>query len=134
LLPRFWRKIRYRYNLIGTECTNCGKKFYPPRNLCPECRRKSRISEVELGEEGTVISYTVIHDASEPYKLQKPYVVGLVKLNSGPTVTSQIVCDPESVEIGMRVRAVFRKYGEDGEDGIIYYGTKFEPLNAGEME
>ncbi len=128
MLPRFWRKIKYRYNLIGTECENCGKKFYPPRNLCPECRRKSKIKEIELGEFGTILSYTVIHDASEHYKLQKPYIVGLVKLDSGAVVTSQIVGNPDEIEIGMKVRAVFRKYGEDGEDGIIYYGTKFEPI------
>jgi len=28
----------------------------------------------------------------------------------------------------MKVRAVFRKLGEEGEEGIIYYGTKFVPL------
>ncbi|WP_456368769.1 Zn-ribbon domain-containing OB-fold protein [Geoglobus sp.] len=127
MLPRFWRKIKYRYNLIGTRCENCGRVFYPPRNLCPECRRKSSIKEVELGDSGTVLSFSVVHDTPENLKLEKPYVVGLIRLDSGVVVTSQIVCDPEDVKIGMRVRATFRKYGEDGEDGIIYYGTKFVP-------
>ncbi len=127
VLPRFWRKIKYRYNLIGTRCENCGRVFYPPRNLCPECRRKSSIKEVELGDSGTVLSFSVVHDTPENLKLEKPYVVGLIRLDSGVVVTSQIVCDPEDVKIGMRVRATFRKYGEDGEDGIIYYGTKFVP-------
>lgn len=127
MLPRFWRKIKYRYNLTGTKCENCGRVFYPPRNLCPECRRKSSITEIELGDRGTVLSFSVVHDTPENLKLEKPYVVGLIKLDSGVVVTSQIVCDPSEVRIGMRVRAAFRKYGEDGEDGIIYYGTKFVP-------
>ncbi len=127
MLPRFWRKIKYRYNLIGTKCENCGRVFYPPRNLCPECRRKSSITKVDLGETGAVLSYSVVHDAPESMKLERPYIVGLIRLDSGVVVTSQIVCDLEEIRIGMRVRAAFRKYGEDGEDGIIYYGTKFVP-------
>jgi uncharacterized OB-fold protein len=42
-------------------------------------------------------------------------------------LTAQIVCDPPEVKIGMRVKSVFRKLGEDGPDGVIYYGTKFIP-------
>lgn len=127
MLPRFWRKIKYRYDLVGTYCENCGNYYYPPRNLCPTCRRRSSIKEVQFSGKGTVVSYTVIHDAPEEFKLQKPYVVALIKLDEGPVVTSQLVCDPEEVKIGMRVKKAFRKYGEDGEAGIIYYGTKFVP-------
>ncbi|WP_290901704.1 Zn-ribbon domain-containing OB-fold protein [Ferroglobus sp.] len=126
MLPRFWRKIKYRYRLVGSYCENCGEYYHPPRNLCPKCRRKGSIKEVPLGSEGTILSYTVVHDAPDDFKLQKPYVVGLVKLDCGAVVTAQICCKPEEVEIGRRVRAVFRKYSEEGEDGIIYYGTKFE--------
>ena len=37
--PRFWRSIPQRYNLSGTHCTRCNEYFFPPRNLCPNCRR-----------------------------------------------------------------------------------------------
>ncbi len=127
MLPRFWRKIKYRYDLVGTYCENCGNYYYPPRNLCPTCRRRSDVKEVQLRGKGTVVSYTIIHDAPEEFKRQKPYVVALIKLDEGPIVTSQLICDPNEVKIGMRVKKAFRKYGEDGESGIIYYGTKFVP-------
>lgn len=127
MLPRFWRKIKYRYNLIGTYCENCDTYYYPPRNICPKCRRKGKIKEVKLSGKGKVISYTIVHEAPENFKMMKPYVLALIQLDEGPIVTSQLVCKPEEVKIGMRVRAVFRKYGEEGEDGIIYYGTKFIP-------
>jgi uncharacterized OB-fold protein len=127
MLPRFWRKIKYRYNLVGTYCENCGTYYYPPRNLCPKCRRKSKIKEVKLSGKGKVISYSIVHDAPESFKMMKPYVVALIQLDEGPIITSQLVCKPEEVKIGMRVKAVFRKYGEEGESGIIYYGTKFAP-------
>jgi hypothetical protein len=40
---------------------------------------------------------------------------------------SEVICEPEAINTGMRVRAVFRKLGEEGDRGIIYYGTKFVP-------
>jgi len=127
MLPRFWRKIKYRYDLVGTYCESCGRYYYPPRNFCPACRRRSNIKKVQFSGKGEVVSYTVIHDAPEDLKQQKPYVIALIKLDEGPVITSQLVCDPEEVKIGMRVKKAFRKYGEDGEAGIIYYGTKFVP-------
>ncbi len=127
MLPRFWRKIKYRYDLVGTKCKNCGNSYYPPRNLCPVCRRKSDIAEMKFSGRGEVISYSVVHEAPEDLKAQKPYVVALIKLEEGPVITSQLVCDPENVRTGMRVKKAFRKYGEEGEAGIIYYGTKFVP-------
>jgi len=125
MLPRFWRKIKYRYDLVGSYCENCGRSFYPPRNICPVCRRKSKIKEKRFGDGGTVLSYSVVHNSEDSMK--KPYVIAMIKLDDGPVITSQLVCNPEEVKTGMRVKKVFRKYGEDGESGIIYYGTKFVP-------
>ena len=124
MIPRFWRKIKHRYDLNGSYCENCGNYFYPPRNLCPICRRKSKIREVQIDGEGKVLSYTVVHEGRN---LKKPYIVALIELKNGVKIVSQLVCDPKDVSIGMKVRRAFRKYGEDGEEGIIYYGTKFVP-------
>jgi GT2 family glycosyltransferase len=43
--PRFWRFNRKRYMLTGTQCTNCGERFFTPRLVCPQCH--SKIKEVE---------------------------------------------------------------------------------------
>ena len=40
-VARFWREIPQRYNLIGNTCEVCGKVYFPPRESCPDCRRKS---------------------------------------------------------------------------------------------
>ncbi|MDF1539559.1 MAG: OB-fold domain-containing protein, partial [Candidatus Thorarchaeota archaeon] len=64
----------------------------------------------------------------EHFKRQMPYVIAMVELDEGPRLTAQIVnIDPEDVKIGMRVRACFRKITEQGHEGIIVYGYKFEP-------
>ncbi len=54
-------------------------------------------------------------------------MLAIVKLDEGPLMTAQVICEPSKVQIGMRVRNVFRKIGEDGEKGMIHYGTKFVP-------
>ncbi len=128
MLPKFWRKIRYRYNLIGSYCENCDSYFYPPRNLCPKCRRKGKVKEVQLSGYGRVLSWSIVHDGIENFWISKPYIVALIELDEGARIVAPLDCNPEEVKEGMRVKAAFRKFGEDGEDGIIYYGTKFVPV------
>lgn len=74
------------------------------------------------------MSWSVVHDGIESFWLTKPYVVALIELDEGTKVIAPLDCKPEEVREGMRVKAVFRKFGEDGEEGIIYYGTKFVPV------
>lgn len=129
-IPRFWREISSRYNLIGTKCGSCGKVDFPPRAICPVCGRKSlgKMERFRLGGGGKVVTYTVIHDAPAQFEMQKPYVVAIVEMDEGVRLTSQIIdVEPAEVTIGFRVRATFRKLGEEGEAGIIHYGYKFRP-------
>jgi hypothetical protein len=35
---------------------------------------------------------------------------------------------PERVDIGMKVESCFRRIAQDGDAGMIYYGTKFRPV------
>ncbi|MBN2014914.1 MAG: Zn-ribbon domain-containing OB-fold protein [Candidatus Altiarchaeota archaeon] len=122
-----WRLIPQRYNLVGTECKNCGEKFFPLRQLCPNCRRSGDVREVKYSGEGEIYSYTIVHTPSEGFEFMKPYVIGVIKLVEGPFITAQIVdCKPEDLEIGKKVELVFRKVIADGSNGIIRYGYKFK--------
>lgn len=123
-----WRYTDTRYNLIGTRCATCGNYFFPPRTMCPICRRDGTIEECQFKGTGEVITHTIIRAPAEGHFGPVPYALAIIKLKEGPRFTGQIVnINPEEVRIGMRVREVFRKLGEDGHNGIIYYGTKFAP-------
>jgi len=129
-IPRFWREIPARYNLIGSKCGNCGALDFPPREVCPRCGRRSvgRMEPFHLKGRGEVVTYTVVHDAPKDFEMMKPYVLAIVQLDEGVRITSQIVdVEPGEVKIGMPVESAFRKLGEDGEAGIIHYGYKFRP-------
>lgn len=126
-VPRFWREIGNRYNLLGTHCKKCDQYYFPPRILCPTCRRDGVIEEHQFKGTGKVVTYTVVRSATDEFDRQVPYVLAVVELDEGVRLTSQIVCDPDEVHMDMRVKSVFRKIGEEGPKGMIYYGTKFVP-------
>ncbi|MFO7677600.1 MAG: Zn-ribbon domain-containing OB-fold protein [Thermoplasmatota archaeon] len=128
-VARFWREIPQRYNLIGNECGECGRVFFPVRESCPICRRKSigKINPKKLSGKGEVLTYSIIHVGPEEFEDQVPYPIAIIQLDEGPKITAQIVdCDLDQIKIGMRVESVFRKIQEDGYTGAIYYGYKFK--------
>ena len=136
-IARFWRETPRRYNLGGSKCTTCGSVYFPPRGVCPKCtsHRQSieKMVPYQLSGEGEVLSYTIVHEATEGFEMQVPYVVALVKTVEGPVLTGQVVdVEPSEVEIGLRVRATFRKLREEGKAGVIHYGYKFAPADEPE--
>ena len=127
-VPRSWREKKYKYRLIGGRCKKCNATFYPYRKNCPRCGSND-VEEIQLSHTGRLISYTVIYSPPSDFRLKQPYVVGLIELDDGTRVIAQITdVDIDEINEGMKVEAVFRRYREQGKDGIIEYGIKFRPL------
>jgi hypothetical protein len=121
---RYWREIPQRYRLETGKCKRCGKIFFPPRTVCDACG--SREHEIfRANDEGTLLTYTVIRTGPTEFADQAPYAVGIVELDGGPRLTTQIAdCDFDKLEIGKKVKIEFRKIYEEGEAGVICYGYK----------
>lgn len=125
-IPLNWRKYPERYRLEGSHCENCGEDFYPKRTICPNCRREGEIKDKEMPKKGEIVSYSEVHAAHKDFEDETPYYIGLIKLENGVKVFSQIVDSEDSeIEIGARVKRVFRKIN-DSENGVIAYGHKFK--------
>ncbi len=134
-VPRFWRRIPNRYNLTGTKCNSCDTVFFPPRSVCPKCRRLGELESYELDGKGEIVSMTQVSVPQEGFENEVPYTLGIIELEEGPRVAGQITdANFEDIEIGDEVEAVFRHVGEDGDKGIIYYGYKFKLLEDGSSE
>ncbi|MBI3033693.1 Zn-ribbon domain-containing OB-fold protein [Candidatus Woesearchaeota archaeon] len=126
-----WRRMPSFYSLAGSECMKCSSLYFPASKVCKKCGSQE-ISERVFEGAGEVVTYTVVrqgfNDDSENEKLvcNSPYIISIVKLMEGPMVTAQMAdCEPEEMKIGARVKAVFRKISEEGEEGLIRYGYKF---------
>ena len=127
-LPRYHRLRQSFYRLEGTRCASCERSFFPPRNLCPDCR-STDLETHRFGGSGTLYSYSHMNQAPRGFASIAPYTVGMVRLEEGPLIMAQLT-DVEGVElhIGMAVEMVTRKLQESSEHGYIVYGYKFRPL------
>ncbi len=127
-----WRQSAQRYRLEGAKCTGCNRTYIPPRLVCPECKGRE-FETVRLPRTGEIVTYTQIHVAANQFTQEVPFAIGIVELDDGTRVTSQIVeCDAKDLREGLRVRCVFRRIQEDGENGVIAYGYKFTPISTQE--
>ena len=126
-----WRLNNQRYRLAGTVCSNCGAKFFPPREVCTECR-STDMTPHEFDGHGELYSFTVLHQAPLGYESQLPYAIGMVKLDEGPMLEAQLTDgNLDDLKIGQRVEVITRKLREYGEQGAIVYGYKFRPTDIG---
>jgi uncharacterized protein len=125
--PAYVRETPQRYRMVAGRCTSCGVVAFPPKKTCPGCRCE-RIDPFNLPDEGTLVTWTVIHSAPDTFDMQTPYVIAIVDLGLGVTVTAQVVdCDPTELSAGQSVRRVLRRVSAEGRAGIIHYGYKFVP-------
>ena len=126
-LARHWRLKGQRYHLEGSVCANCGAKYFPPRQVCAECK-STDLKPHEFSGSGELYSFTILHQAPLGYESNLPYAVGMVKLDEGPMVEAQLTdVNLDELKIGQRVEMVTRKLREHGQDGLIVYGYKFRP-------
>ena len=127
-LARNWRLKDQRYRLEGAVCAECGAKFFPPRQVCTECK-STNLQPHEFDGHGELYSFTTLRSAPMGYEDQLPYVVGMVKLDEGPIVEAQITdVNADALKIGQRMEMVTRKLRAYGDDGVIVYGYKFRPM------
>ena len=110
--------------LRGSECPNCGRRFFPPKARCPECFQ-SGLSSVALETKGILYSYTTVYIPSRNFN--PPYTVGYVELDKGVRVFGQIrTREGESLVIGSAVKTVI-DYLWKRSDGGSVSGYLFEP-------
>lgn len=127
-LPRFHR-LRAPYSrLEGSSCPACSVRFFPPRAVCPACKRAG-LPAFAFSGRGTLYSWSRVLQPSRGYASMAPYLVGMVRLAEGPLVSAQLA-DAEGVDLAvdMPVEMVTRKIRDADEQGYIVYGYKFRPL------
>ena len=105
--------------LMAARCKKCGKVWLPPRPLCTKCK-SSEMEWVELKGRGKLVSFTTIGVGpptmiKEGYDRNHPYCAGVVELEEGARITTQIlgvdVAHPEKIKIGTPVTADFIERG-----------------------
>jgi uncharacterized protein len=122
--PKYFREIPQRYRLEAARCKNCGKVYFPPRIHCGECKSKE-FEIVKLSDTGKILTYTVVRVGPSNFAQETPYAVAIVEVNDGVKLTIQVAdIDVNKVEIGQKVKIVFRRIQDEGKSGLHCYGYK----------
>ncbi|MEK6982215.1 MAG: Zn-ribbon domain-containing OB-fold protein [Candidatus Micrarchaeota archaeon] len=125
-IPLTWRRIPERYRILGTKCITCHKTYFPKRAVCPTCRRKGKLEEIQFSGKGKIYAFTEIHAPPAGFEDQIPYVLAIIELDEGARLTTQIVdAHANDMKTGDRVESVFRVIQKDDPEGLIHYGFKF---------
>ncbi len=129
MLPsRAWRAYPQTYRLEAARCKKCDKVFFPPRLICSKCHGRE-FDTLCMKPTGSVVTHTIIRTPSDAFSGMGPFVVGVVQMDDGPRITTQIVdVSFEEIKIGMNVKLEFRRICSDGEAGAIQYGHKAVPV------
>lgn len=115
-----------QHRLMAARCRHCGLINLPPRELCPRCYA-AQMEWLELSGLGELAGFTSIavglpELTAEGYDRQHPYCSGVVRLAEGPAISARLIladcAHPETIHIGMPLRAAFIKHGE-GEQAQV---------------
>lgn len=125
-----WKIQDNTVHLTGSICAECKEVYFPQKEIqiCSNCQ-SDKISAIDLGSEGTIYSYTVVHQmpAGGFYKGTVPFIYAIVEMPAGVHVQTHLInIDPENIEIGKKVKAVTDTLFEDEETKTVTY--KFEPI------
>ncbi len=106
---KFIIALRDKKQILGVKCNKCDKVFVPPRQTCERCFEDLSESWVELSDTGEVTNFTVVRYDDGHLPRKPPYILALIKLDGADTPMAHILegIDPEGVDIGMKVKAVF---------------------------
>jgi uncharacterized OB-fold protein len=69
-VPQGWRLRKQRYMLMGEICLNCGRKLFPPRDVCPECGASAEAASA-VADRRAVFSYILFCRVPVPASLTR---------------------------------------------------------------
>jgi hypothetical protein len=121
----FWDATREQRFLVQ-RCTTCGNAIAYPREVCPFCAGTALEWEPSPGT-GTLYAFTVEHKLPNPVEPGSgPYAVGLIDLDEGVRVMSNVVnCAVDAIVVGMPLQVAWEPLS-DGRHLPL-----FEPRTAG---
>ena len=99
--------------IVGSQCQECKEIYVPPRPVCRNCG-SSNIDITTVEGKGKLITWTEIHIAPPTHTDKVPYILGIVKLNNGQSLTGIVdLPEGERPEFDMILEAGF----EEAEEG-----------------
>jgi uncharacterized OB-fold protein len=104
---KFFRTIKDDARILGTHCPNCDVTYVPAAIFCERCLGK--LDEwLDVGTTGDVVTFTFLNVALDGTQLEKPEIIAFIRFGDGGLIHHLGEIEPEQVEIGLMVEAVFK--------------------------
>ena len=110
----FWSACKEE-RLVIQKCNACGTYRFPAMQYCANCRSDS-YDWVEASGKGKVFSWIVVNHPvpADIWGDDVPYAVGLIELDEGVRMVSNIIeCQHEKIAGDMRVEVSFEQVGDE---------------------
>ena len=119
---RFFLNIRDNKRIMGLRCSRCRAVLLPPRPYCGFCFEPAD-QWVELVDEGTVVTYTIVHQPSAGQADQPALLYAFIRLDGADVQFPHLLGEVEQddIEVGMRVGAVWAENREGSLRDIKYF-------------
>ena len=102
-------------------CGQCAAVQYPPRETCVRCLSPRLAWQLQSGA-GELLARTVLHHSHDPYfRARLPWTIGLVRLDSGPTVLVHL---PQEAPLPPARVWVSARLDRSGEGVLVASKTK----------
>ena len=107
---RFLTELRDHRRILGKKCAECQTVYVPPRKMCPRCFQDTG-PWTEVGPQGTLVTYTVVHYDTGLSPLKAPFAYGVLLLDGSSTGLVHLLGEVDLVSLheGIRVEPVFRE-------------------------
>ncbi len=123
---RFFKTLKEKGQFLASPCPECGEVYVPPKLYCEKCMVESA-DWVKVGPSGTLESWTEVYIGLDGKPLEKPVLVGLIKLDGATTSMVHLLSEvePEGIYIGMKVTPVLKPQAK--REGAITDILHFRP-------
>ncbi len=125
--PGLWGTNAEGPYLNGSRCKSCGHVTLEIRKICPSCWATGQMEAAPIGREGTLYTYTIIHQA--PAGFAAPIAVGYVDLPEGVRVFAHLDPTPDTLRVAGKVALAIEPL-KTAEDGTKLYGPRYRAVSA----
>lgn len=123
------RKNKMILGLVGGKCRECGTPQFPKMDICvnPQCGAIHSQDDYEFSEVPAKIK-TFTGDMLS-VSVNPPAIYGMIQFEGGGRFMADFTdCEIDALKVGLTVKMVFRKRGEDKERGFVNYFWKAVPV------
>jgi uncharacterized protein len=103
-----------RGELLLQRCRACGKPYFYPRPICPECG-STDVEWFAASGRATLYSYVINHRPARGFEDDGPYAIAVVQLAEGPRMMTNITGipnTPEDLVLDMELQVTFEPRGD----------------------